>query len=113
MVDSSYLVSLKHSLWNLLAGTRGGLVRIRMLKLLRQRPYNINQLSEKLSLDYKTVQHHIKVLLDANIIVTDDRKKYGSMYFLSELLEDNIGLFDEIWERIGETNINRKEKDKG
>jgi hypothetical protein len=35
------------------------------------------------------------------------------MYFLSELLEDNIGLFDEIWERIGETNINRKEKDKG
>ena len=113
MVDPSYVVSLKHSLWHLLAGTRGGLVRIRMLELLRGRPYNTNQLKEELGLDYKTIQHHIRVLLDASIIVTDDRKKYGSMYFLSELLESNMGLFDEILDKIGENKINRGKKDKG
>lgn len=113
MKESGYLLSFKHSLWNMLAGTRGGITRVRILKLLRERPYNVNQLHEKLRLDYKTVQHHIKVLINGNIIMTEERKKYGSMCFLSPAFEENIHLFDEILEKTGEKQINREGKNKG
>ncbi len=113
MKESGYLLSLKHSLWNMLAGTRGGITRIRIIKLLRKRPYNINQLHGKLGLDYKTIQHHIRVLANGNIIITEDSKKYGSMYFLSPAFEENIHLFDEILEKVGEKQINREGKNKG
>lgn len=111
MTESSYLLSLKHSLWNVLAGTRGGITRINILELLRKRPYNVNQLHDKLKLDYKTIQHHIKVLNDSNIITSDEKKKYGSLYFLSPLLEENIHLFDEILEKTGEKKLNKEDKE--
>ena len=104
--DSVYLRSLRHSMWHVLAGMRGGITRIKILKLLKERPYNVNQLHENLRMDYKTIQHHIRVLLNEKIITTDDDKKYGSMYFLSPMLEKNIGIFDEILEKTGEKKIN-------
>ena len=105
MKETGYLLSLKHSLWHILAGSRGGITRINILELLRERPYNVNQLHEKLSMDYKTIQHHIKVLINGNVITTDNEKKYGSLYFLSPLIEDNIYLFDEILEKTGKREI--------
>ncbi len=110
MVTDGYLRALSQSLWYALAGTRGGVTRIQMLQLLRERPYNVNQLHEKLNLDYKTVQHHIKVLLSENIITTDDRKKYGCMYFLSPLLEENIEVLDSILGKTGEKKISKDAK---
>ena len=110
MEDDPYINSLKFSLWNLLAGTRGGFTRIQIIKLLRERPYNTNQLKDKLKLDYKSVQHHMKVLLDPNIITCGDQKKYGSMYFLTPLLEKNMSLFDEILDKIGENKLNKRGK---
>ena len=110
MEDSGYLLSLKYSLWNMLAGTRGGITRIQILELLRERPYNVNQLHEKLELDYKTIQHHITVLLKGKIILNDEKKKYGSMYFISPLLEKNMHIFDEILEKTGKKKINRGDK---
>jgi DNA-binding transcriptional ArsR family regulator len=110
MKDAGFLQSLKHSLWNILAGTSGGITRIRILELLRERPYNVNQLHDKLSMDYKTIQHHIKVLMNERIITTSDKNKYGSMYFISPLLESNMHLFDEILEKTGKKKINREDK---
>ena len=110
MSDDVYLNSLKFSLWNLMAGTRGGLTRIRIIQLLRERPYNTNQIKDTLNLDYKTVQHHIKFLMDSNIITFGNEKRYGSVYFLSPTLEKNISLFDEILEKMGETQISKKNK---
>ena len=110
MEDSGYLISLKHTLWHVLAGTRGGITRIKMMELLKERPYNVNQLHDKLQLDYKTVQHHIKVLLKEKIITTDDEKRYGSMYFISPLLEKNIYIFDEILDKTGKSEINKENK---
>jgi DNA-binding transcriptional ArsR family regulator len=110
MEESPYVRSLKHTLWHVLAGTKGGITRIEIIELLRDRPYNTNQLHEKLHLDYKTVQHHLRVLVNGNVIATDDDHKYGSMYFLSPLFEGNIHLFEEILEKIGKKQINRKEK---
>jgi DNA-binding transcriptional ArsR family regulator len=110
MEDSGYLMALKHSLWNLLAGTRGGVTRIQIIELLRERPYNTNQLHEKLNLDYKTIQHHMRMLMNGNIVTAGEGKKYGSMYFFSPLFEANQGLFDEILEKVGESKINKGDK---
>jgi predicted transcriptional regulator len=52
----------KRLLWYLFAGSKGGNNRIKIIDLLKERPYNINQLSEALALDYKAIRHHITVL---------------------------------------------------
>ena len=86
-------------MWYLIAGTRGGDTRARIIDLLVQRPYNANQLSKELGMDYKTIRHHIDVLLKHNIIVTEG-DKYGTMYFLSSQMEANLDEFGIIWEKI-------------
>ncbi|UTB31844.1 MAG: winged helix-turn-helix domain-containing protein [Methanobacterium sp. ERen5] len=92
---------MKKILWWLIAGTKGGINRARILSLLHERPYNAHQLSEKLDLDYKTVRHHIKVLEDNNVITTSG-EKYGTMYFLSSSMEENYELFQSIWHETEE-----------
>ena len=85
----------KRLLWFLFAGSRGGDNRVKIIDLLKERPYNINQLSESLGLDYKAIQHHILVLQKNNMI-TKVGEKYGVLYFISNYLEANIEAFNEI-----------------
>ncbi|MGA1820854.1 MAG: ArsR family transcriptional regulator [Thermoplasmatota archaeon] len=87
---------MKQVLWYILAGTRGGYSRIRIIEALIVRPYNANQLSEKLEMDYRTIRHHLKVLTDNNILARPAGDAYGSMYFLSGIMEKHIGTFEEI-----------------
>jgi len=94
------LYAMERVLWWLIAGTKGGVNRARMINALRDRPYNANQLSEVLELDYKTIRHHLKVL-SKNSVVTSTGNGYGAMYFLSPAMEENYALFEEIWEKIG------------
>lgn len=91
---------MKRVLWWLLAGTRGGASRAKIIIELKKRPYNANQLAERLKLDYKTVRHHLDILVD-NKILTTAGEKYGMPYFLTKDMEENFGLFQEIWEKIG------------
>ncbi|MFY9638129.1 MAG: winged helix-turn-helix domain-containing protein [Methanobacterium sp.] len=92
---------MKRVLWYLIAGSRGGTNRARIIKALHDRPYNVNQLSLELDLDYKTIQHHIKVLLDHNILVnSSEEKKYGEMIFLSNRMEENYPIFLEILSKM-------------
>lgn len=90
---------MKKLLWYLIAGTKGGLNRARIIKCLQERPYNANQLAEILKLDYKTIRHHIKVLQDNNVIVSSG-DKYGAVYFLTKDMENNLDIFEEIWKSI-------------
>lgn len=92
---------MKKVLWWLIAGMKGGLNRAKIIKKLNDRPYNANQLSEELQLDYKTIRHHIKVL-EENDVIKSTGGKYGKMYFLSTRMENNYDIFNEIWEQIGE-----------
>lgn len=65
---------------------------------------NRNQLSEELDLDYKTIQHHLEVL-DENSIVVTEGDNYGKMYFLSDRMEQNLDILEEIVEQAEfETN---------
>ena len=95
--------NLRRLLWYVLAGTRGGLMRIRIIERIKERPYNANQLKDAIGVDYKTIQHHLKVLLENRILMTSEEKKYGSVYFLSPLVEKNIGMVDEISKKLGKT----------
>jgi predicted transcriptional regulator len=85
----------KRLLWYLFAGSKGGNNRIKIIDLLKERPYNINQLSETLALDYKAIRHHITVL-EKNNLVAKMGEKYGVLYFISNYLEVNLESFNEI-----------------
>lgn len=66
-------------LWYVLTGTRGGRNRVRILRELAERPRNANQLAEDLDLDYKTVRHHLEVLVD-NDVLESSGDEYGAVY---------------------------------
>lgn len=94
----------KRLLWWLIAGTRGGVNRARIMILLHKRPYNANQLAELLKLDYKTVRHHLDYLMKHEVIVQQG-EGYGSVYYLSTEIEENFDNFSEIWEQFGKNGI--------
>ena len=95
MLDSN----AKRLLWYLFAGSRGGNNRIKIIGLLKEQPYNMNQLAEALGLDYKAIQHHI-VVLEKNNLVSKIGEKYGVVYFISNYLEVNIDAFNEVKAKI-------------
>ena len=92
---------MKNLLWYLIAGTKGGETRGKIIDLLRKTPSNANKIAEILKLDYKTVRHHLEVLEKNNIISPINKGNYGAVYFLSEFMQANIKLFDEIWGQFG------------
>jgi DNA-binding MarR family transcriptional regulator len=47
--------------------------RISILELLIEQPYNINQLSDIIKIDYKDIPHHIH-MLEKNNLVTKEEK---------------------------------------
>ena len=89
----------KRLLWFVFAGSRGGLNRLKIMKILKDKPSNINQLATELEFDYKAIQHHIKVL-EKNNLITKEGEKYGITYFISTFLEVNMEAFDEIVEKL-------------
>ncbi len=90
---------MRRILWYLIAGTRGGVNRAKIIRLLNERPYNVNQLAELIGVDYKTIRHHMDVL-EENEIVTSAGEKYGMLYFLSNKMEKNYETFLAIWEEV-------------
>jgi len=89
----------KRLLWFVFAGTRGGLNRMKLILALKNQPLNANQLAKELDLDYKAIQHHIKVL-EKNNLVTKAGEKYGVTFFVSTFLEVNMESFDEIVSKL-------------
>jgi len=92
--------ALRQLLWYLIAGTRGGVNRARILETLRARPHNAHQLSESLGLDYRTVRHHLDLLQKNGLITRPAGDAYASPYFLSAYLEANYEVFEEIRKNI-------------
>jgi DNA-binding transcriptional ArsR family regulator len=90
---------MEAALWYVLTGTRGGANRLRILRAIDERPRNANQLAEELDLDYKTVRHHLDVLVDNGIVETsgDD---YGAVYLPSQAARDHWDTIEEIFEQV-------------
>ena len=97
---SSNARSLKYLLGWLISGTRGGPTRVKIIDALKETPQNANQLATLLKMDYKTMRHHLQVL-EKNKIITSIGDRYGATYFLSQVMEDNYALFEEIEKKIG------------
>ncbi len=89
---------MERVLWFLIAGSRGGHNRARILKALSDRPSNPHQLSQRLELNYKTVTHHLRLLERHELVVNAAEGSYGSPFFLSKLMEHHLPLLEEIME---------------
>jgi len=83
----------------LFTGTRGGYTRLRIVMLLLQKPYNTHQLSKELEMDYKAIQHHMKIM-EKNNLVSKIGEKYGAIFHISTFLEYNIRALDEAIDKL-------------
>lgn len=83
----------------LFTSTRGGYTRLRIIMCLLEKPYNTHQLAQELDLDYKAVQHHMKVL-EKNNMVNKIGERYGALFHLSNFLEFNIMSLDEAIDKL-------------
>lgn len=84
-----------NELTKLLIGRKGGRTTIRIIDQLLIHPYNMNQLSKILKLDYKTIKYHMRLILKLNL-VEGNGEKYGSLYFPSKKLINNLNEYEQI-----------------
>ncbi|MEF8813163.1 MAG: winged helix-turn-helix domain-containing protein [Halovenus sp.] len=86
-------------LWYLLASSRGGETRVRILRALDERPRNANQLSTELDMDYTTIRHHLDALMDNNVVTrTDD--EYAAAYLITDQTRANWETVEEIFDAL-------------
>lgn len=86
-------------LWYVLASSRGGPTRVRILRALDERPRNANQLATELDLDYTTIRHHLDVLMDNNIVERTDND-YAAVYLFTDQVESNWDTVEEILDTV-------------
>jgi DNA-binding transcriptional ArsR family regulator len=67
-------------MWYLLFGTRGGTNRRRLLNELLRSPANAHQLAISLSLDYRTVRHHLRILERSGAVTRPVGDAYATPY---------------------------------
>lgn len=87
-------------LWWLIGGTRGGKNRLRIIMSLKEQPMNTNNIAETLDLDYKTVEHHLD-LMEENNVLDIIGEGYGKNYTLTEQMESNLDKLEQIKEQAG------------
>ncbi len=102
---------LRRLLWYLLGGTRGGANRAQILKALLDRPLNANQLAEALKVDYKTIQHHLRVLEENGLVTPSEKGAYGAVILLTPKMEEALPVLEEIWSKIGRSKISTPNKE--
>ena len=87
-------------------GMSGRYTRLKIIKALIEEPSNINQLSRKLGMDYKGIQHNIKILHKNNLIDIFG-EGHIKMYFVSDLLMKNIKVLDVVLKKA-DIKLNKK-----
>lgn len=86
-------------LWHLLASSRGGPSRVRILRALDERPRNANELADALDLDYTTVRHHLDVLMDNNVVERSG-DEYAAVYLLTDQVRAHWDTVEEIFDTV-------------
>ena len=92
---------MKHIIWYLIVGTRGGETRGRIISYLRKTPANANKITSALAIDYKTARHHLGILEENRILMAVNKGKYGAVYFLTPEFEKDYDVFGGIWVGFG------------
>ncbi len=83
----------KKLLCHLIEGTRGGKTRALILRHLIEKSYNAHQLAKVLNKDYKTIRHHLQVLVKKGMI-TRGRDEYSGLYFIAKDIESDLDEMD-------------------
>jgi DNA-binding transcriptional ArsR family regulator len=104
--DSKYIdPRFKRILLSLILGTRGGIIRSKILDLINIAPAKAIRISTVLKIDYKTVLHHIQILTMNGLVISDNEGSYGATYFLTPIMENHYRVFSEIVTKIGKDQI--------
>lgn len=90
---------MKKALWYLIAGTRGGKNRARIIRELDDRPRNANQLADELDVKYNTIRYHLDMLSDHGVVEEGDQE-YGKLYFLTDQFEHHREDFESIIDKV-------------
>jgi len=90
---------MKQDLWYLFGGTRGGPIRVQIVRLLGREPRNANQLANTLDIEYNTVRYHLEKLVDGDILESDGAE-YGEQYRLTDAFERHRETFEAIAEQL-------------
>jgi DNA-binding transcriptional ArsR family regulator len=102
---------MEKALWYLLAGTRGGANRVRIVRAIDDRPRNANQLAERLDVDYNTVRHHLDMLMEHDVVERSG-DEYGALYFLTDRFERHRETFETITAKVAfDEEAERAERD--
>jgi len=82
-------------------------MRAKILKLINQNPMNAHQLAEAMNVNYRTITHHLNILLENGLVVAEG-PKYGTLYFPSKTFMDNSSVFMQIVDgQIGLNKVRR------
>jgi predicted ArsR family transcriptional regulator len=87
-------------LWYVLASSRGGPTRTRIVKALDERPRNANELATELDLDYTTVRYHLDVLMDNNVVKRTENE-YAAVYLFTDQVKTNWDIVEQILQTVG------------
>lgn len=80
---------------NLILGRKGGRTTVKIIDEILKQPYNTNQLSNELDLDYNTVKYHMHLILKSELVVQSENK-YGSLFYPSPKLINNLKEYEQI-----------------
>ena len=61
-------------------------------------------------MDYKTIEHHLRVLEENGLVTSSQKGAYGAVLFLTPTIEQAWPLVEEIWGRIGRIKIREAER---
>ena len=89
-------------------GMSGRYTRMRIICAISEEPMNTLELSKKLEMDYKTIQHNIKVL-ESNSLIVREGEGYGDLFFPSELISSNLPTLYKVIRRV-EEKLDKSEK---
>jgi predicted transcriptional regulator len=89
-------------------GMSGRYTRLRIICAITEDPMNTLELSKKLTMDYKTIQHNIKVL-EKNNLIAREGEGYGDLFFPSELISANLPTLYSVIRKV-EAKLDKSEK---
>lgn len=91
-----YLVKLFSEVFT---GMQGRYSRLKIVLALADYPLNTLQLSKQLGYDYKSMLHNLRILEEKNFI-SKVGTGYGKMFYLSELLNNNLPTLLKVIEKV-------------